>query len=42
MNPDSAVAIDRKREAQPFRSEEDGFYSERVQFVQKVQIFKTF
>jgi hypothetical protein len=25
MNPDSAVAIDRKREAQSFRSEVDGF-----------------
>jgi hypothetical protein len=25
MNPDSAVALDRKREAQPFRSEVDGF-----------------
>jgi hypothetical protein len=25
MNRDSAVAIDRKREAQPFRSEVDGF-----------------
>ena len=24
-NPDSAVAIDKKREAQPFRSEVDGF-----------------
>jgi len=24
-NPDSAVEIDRKREAQPFRSEVDGF-----------------
>jgi hypothetical protein len=32
--PDSAIAIDRKREAQPFRSEVDGFYSEGVQFVQ--------
>jgi hypothetical protein len=36
--PDSAIAIDRNREAQPFRSEVDGFYSEGVQFVQKVQI----
>jgi hypothetical protein len=25
LNPDSAVAIDRKREAQSFRSEVDGF-----------------
>ena len=25
MNPDSLVAIDRKREAQSFRSEVDGF-----------------
>ena len=25
LNPDSAVAIDKKREAQPFRSEVDGF-----------------
>ena len=25
FNPDSAVGIDRKREAQPFRSEVDGF-----------------
>jgi hypothetical protein len=25
MNPDSAVAIDRKRETQPFRSKVDGF-----------------
>ena len=25
LNPDSAVAIDRKREAQPFRSQVDGF-----------------
>jgi hypothetical protein len=25
FNPDSAVAIDKKREAQPFRSEVDGF-----------------
>jgi hypothetical protein len=25
MNPDSAVGIDRKREAQPFRSKVDGF-----------------
>jgi hypothetical protein len=25
LNPDSAVAIDRKREAQPFRSKVDGF-----------------
>jgi hypothetical protein len=25
MNPDSAVAIDRKREARSFRSEVDGF-----------------
>jgi hypothetical protein len=25
LNPDSAVAIDRKREAQPFRSEVDRF-----------------
>ena len=25
MNPDSAVAIDRKREAQPLRSKVDGF-----------------
>jgi hypothetical protein len=38
MNPDSAVAIDRKREAQSFRSEVYGSYSEGVQFVQKVQI----
>ena len=25
LTPDSAVAIDKKREAQPFRSEVDGF-----------------
>ena len=25
MNPDSAVVIDRKRKAQPFRSKVDGF-----------------
>jgi len=25
FNPDSAVAIDRKREAQPLRSKDDGF-----------------
>ncbi len=30
--------VDGKREAEPFRSEVDGFYSEGVQFVQKVQI----
>jgi hypothetical protein len=27
LNPDSAVTVDRKREAQPFRSEVDGFLS---------------
>jgi hypothetical protein len=32
------MAIDRDREAQPFRSKVDGFYSEGVQFVPKVQI----
>jgi hypothetical protein len=30
--------VDGKREAEPFRSEVDGSYSEGVQFVQKVQI----
>jgi len=25
LNPDSAVAIDRKREAQPFSSKDDGY-----------------
>jgi hypothetical protein len=28
FSPDSAVAIDRKRKAKPFRSKVDGFYSE--------------